>query len=425
MQIRTDATADVAAEAVELEELLTHGQVRSVYQPIVDMASGDVVAYEALARGPAGGLLEFPDTLFAAAAHADRTRELDWECQRAALCGALAAGLGRRIHLFVNVEPGSIPAQRPAWIVEAFDRAEPLLSVVFEVSERAVLAHPKELLDLVGRARIHGRGIALDDVGVNRESLSLMPLVDPDVIKLDIAVIQQSPTAETGRLLNAVSAQVERSGAVVLAEGVETEAHATFARSLGASLGQGWLYGHPEPVPNARPPGTGTLLAARTPEHLVPETPFDLVEHSGRTMVATKDLLLAISLDLEHHAVRSIGDEPVVLGAFQTASRFTAATRRRYERLAEACVFVGAVAVGLDDAPGCGVRGGTLATDDRLIDEWVVTVMTPHLAAALIARDLGGTGPEMDRRFEYAISHDRELVSLAARSLMHRIVATT
>lgn len=70
------------------------------------------------------------------------------------------------------------------------------------------------------------------------------------------------------------------------------------------------------------------------------------------------------------------------------------------------------------------MRGGTLAPDDRLAREWAVTVMTPHLEAALIARDLGDSGPENDRRFEYAITHSRGIVALAARSLPHRIVAT-
>ncbi len=251
-----------------------------------------------------------------------------------------------------------------------------------------------------------------------------MPLVDPDIIKLDISVIQGRPTAETGRLLNAVSAQTERSGAVVLAEGVETEAHEAFARSLGATLGQGWLYGHPAPLPAHRPESGRVELIADGPRERVPTTPFNLVEQSGRLLVANKRLLLAISYDLENHARRFASDGPVLLGAFQAAVHFTPSSRRRYEQLAESCLFVGAVGLGLGAVPGVGVRGGDFAPDDPLVNEWTVTVMTPHLSAALIARDLGDTGPDRERRFEYAITHDRDTVSLAARSLLLRIVAT-
>ncbi len=420
----SNATRANAKVVTDLDDIIRHELVCSVYQPIVELDSGDTVAFEALARGPAGSGLETPDALFGAAALAGRTRELDWECQRAALTGALYAELGRDTRLFVNVEPGALDNERPRSVAAAFARAEQTLGVVLEVSERAVLQRPKQLLDLVRRARANGWGIALDDVGVNPESLSLMPFIDPDVIKLDISVVQESPTAETGRLLNAVFAQSERSGAAILAEGIETEAHATLARSMGATLGQGWLYGRPGPVLARRPDrGTGVVVS-RAPTDAVPETPFDLVEYAGAPLVATKRLLLAISHDLENQALRSAGDGPVILGAFQTAPRFTSATRRRYERLAASCVFVGAIGFGLDATPAPGVRGGSFAPDDRLAGEWTVTVLTPHHASALIARDLGDDGPDADRRYEYAIAHDRVIVALAARSLLYRIIAT-
>jgi EAL domain-containing protein (putative c-di-GMP-specific phosphodiesterase class I) len=408
----------------ELNDVIRHERVRSLYQPIVEIESGEVVAYEALARGPAGSNLETPDALFGAAAASGRTRELDWECQRAALSGALHAELGRDTRLFVNVEPSALDEERPPAIAAAFARAEETLGVVLEVSERAVLKRPKELLDLVTRARAHGWGIALDDVGVNPESLSLMPFIDPDVIKLDISVVQEPPTPETGRLLNAVFAQSERSGAVILAEGIETEQHATLARALGATLGQGWRYGRPAPLLASNAIGGARIAVDRVPAIVVPDTPFDLVASSGRTRVATKELLIAISHDLENQALRSSGDGPVVLGAFQTAPRFTAATHARYAKLASACVFVGAVGIGLGVMPAPGVRGGSLSLADRLAGEWTVTVLTPHHASALIARDLGDGGPDRQRRFEYAITHDRALVALAARSLLYRIVAT-
>ena len=62
--------------------------------------------------------------------------------------------------------------------------------------------------------------------------------------------------------------------------------------------------------------------------------------------------------------------------------------------------------------------GARLGTDDPLRGEWNVIAVGPHQAAALVARDLGDTGAEPDRRFDFAVTHDRALVVEAARSLL-------
>ncbi len=63
--------------APTIGELVRHGGIHAVYQPIVDLKTGDVVAYEALARGPVGSGLESPDRLFGAARQAGLLAELD------------------------------------------------------------------------------------------------------------------------------------------------------------------------------------------------------------------------------------------------------------------------------------------------------------------------------------------------------------
>jgi DICT domain-containing protein len=71
--------------------------------------------------------------------------------------------------------------------------------------------------------------------------------------------------------------------------------------------------------------------------------------------------------------------------------------------------------------PVPGVRGATLHAGDRLRGEWTVAVVGTHFAGALVSRDLGDSGPDMQRRFDFTITHDRELVLTAARALLRRI----
>ena len=78
-------------------------------------------------------------------------------------------------------------------------------------------------------------------MGADTRSLALMPVLRPDVIKLDLRLVQEHPTPEIAAIAGAVGAQAERSGAVVLAEGIETAEQAHYARALGATLGQGYF----------------------------------------------------------------------------------------------------------------------------------------------------------------------------------------
>jgi DICT domain-containing protein len=75
--------------------------------------------------------------------------------------------------------------------------------------------------------------------------------------------------------------------------------------------------------------------------------------------------------------------------------------------------------------PAPGVRGASLAPGDPLRGEWAVIMVGPHFAAALVARDCGDDGPDVDRRFDVVITHDRDLVVRAAQPLLDRLLPAT
>jgi DICT domain-containing protein len=200
---------------------------------------------------------------------------------------------------------------------------------------------------------------------------------------------------------------------------------------MGATLGQGWLFGRPAPRPAepAAVPGASILPmrdVSRLASQSQPErgwagtTPYELVAAQRSTRVGPKRVLLDLSRHVEEHAL-AIPEHPVVVGAFQLAERFTPGTRRRYERLAAHCSLTAALGVGLDARSVEGVLGGPLRADDALSDEWSVVVVGPQSAIALVARDLHSGGADGDRLFDFAVTCDRELVVSAARSLLARI----
>lgn len=406
-----------------LPEVLAMGGLRTVFQPIVELAGSRVIGYEALTRGPSGSRLARPDALFAEARRLDLVGELDWACRAAAVESATQAGLGSPFSLFLNVEPDSLETDAPSAGAEhALAAAGGSLRVILEITERALTRRPAELLRQVDRARAHGWGIAIDDVGADPRSLALMPFLRPDVIKLDLSLVRDRPTRELAKIVNAVRAEAERSGALILAEGIETDADVERALALGASLGQGYLLGRPGPLPPNFAAGTEPLSTRH--QSPAPRTPFDLLGRRCPVRASRKPLLIEISKQLEAEAAE-IGDTAVVIAAFQHAEFFTPLTHERYDKLARRTAFVAALGTDLSSEPAPGVTGISLAADDPIVGEWTIAVVAPHFAACLSARDLGDTGPEASRRFEHTLTFDRALAIAAAESMLTRVEGAT
>jgi EAL domain-containing protein (putative c-di-GMP-specific phosphodiesterase class I) len=402
----------------DIHEIIDRRAVTTVFQPLVEIATGRLVGYEALSRGPAGTPHAAPDLMFADARAAGRDGELDWVCRATAYRTALEVGLGPGLTLFVNMEPRAWRTACPADLVPDVERARHRLRVVTEMTERAIAENPAALLSATRNCRAAGWGVALDDVGADPMSLALMPFVHPDVVKLDMQLLRRPDDPQTARVVAAVSAYAESSGAIVLAEGIETAEQLLTARTMGATVGQGWHYGRPAPLPAAPPPATHLPLLTADRTDPGRRTPFTVVGERRPVVQTTKAALMALSQHLE--ALAGEGPEPpMLLACFQEARHFTPATKRRYARIAKHSPLVAALGVGLDREPVLGVRGADLDAADSLRGEWNVIVVGPHQAAALVARDLGDTGPEPDRRFDFAVTHDRALVVEAARSLLN------
>jgi len=299
------------------------------------------------------------------------------------------------------------------------------LQLMLEITERALAVRPAHLLATVQRLRAAGWRIALDDVGADDLSLAFMPLLQPDVIKLDMALVQRRPGRKVAEIMNAVNSYAERTGSVILAEGIEDADHLVKARALGATLGQGWWFGRPAEGPVSGRPSSALRLPPRQPVP-VQVSPFQFLPESVTLRHTTKALLIEVSKHLEREA-RRLGGTCLVVSTFQHATNFTPSTARRYQDLAANIGFVAAIGAGLNVEPVPGVRGADLEPGDPVRMEWDIAVLAPHFAAVLIARDLAPAGDDggdedQDRFFEFALTYDRNVVEAAARTLMSRVL---
>jgi EAL domain-containing protein (putative c-di-GMP-specific phosphodiesterase class I) len=400
-------TLDAAARGVGLSPVL---------QPIVTLPDGAVVGFEALARWPSQGNPN-PLDVFAHASVTGQLEELDLRCVHAAIETASASQLPAGTLLAINCEPQSTYVGCAD--DEVLERGRDQLSLMFELTERSLLNRPRALLAKVAALRHDGFSIALDDVGAHPDSLALLDVLSPDVIKLDLPLVQSQPRREQARTLAAVLAHRERAGGVILAEGIENDDHLEQALALGADLGQGYKYCQPGPVTQV--PGW-TLPAKMTAPQLVSGSLLDLVSKDAPVRTTRKKTLLALSEHIEDQA-SDTADPPMILATLQHARRFTGAVRQRYLELARFSPLVAVFGQHLPATLGSGIRGVGLTRDDPLCREWVVLALGAQIAVALIARERWEQRPSEDaRRFDFTITYNRALVTAAAHNLLSRML---
>ena len=390
------------------------------FQPIVSLPDETVVGYEALARWSPN--YPDPQEVFARAKVTDSVDEIDRMCITCAIASALERELGHDVLLSINCEPTSATVRRSEDAVLA--RGHDELQLMFELTERSLLDHPHLLLQKVADLRGDGFAVALDDVGAQPDSLALLDVISPDVVKLDLGLIQSRPDYDQARTLSAVLAHHERTGAVILAEGIETDEHLEQALALGASLGQGYKFGRPGQI-DQHPATTKWVPPVKKPHS--PSTsgsPFDIVRDHCPTRRATKATLTAFSRQIEIQAQHAT-DPPILLTALQHARYFSGRAQREYCELATRSPLVAVFGQQLPADLGPGVRGVALHAGDILRTEWVVLTLGPHTATALIAREHHDQGKlpssDQDRRFDFLITYDRSLVTAAARNLLDRM----
>lgn len=286
---------------------------------------------------------------------------------------------------------------------------------------------PTPVLGLIDRARAEGDLIALSGVGSHPRALGLLPLIEPDVIVVGAGGLSNGADGDPIALAQALAAVVERSNAVVVADGIDTDRDCEHALALGIRHGSGRkfesLHRTPDPMRRTRP---RPLLAGPTWQvdpAPVGSTPFSLISPGRERIRSVKGLLVEMSTQLEEQA-RSAGSEVVAVGTFQRLHHFPSSTERRWSDLARTISFTAAYGEQFSPASDLGIHRYRLHPHDPLIDEWNVIVIGARFACALSALDLHTGGPDDKREFDYVVTYDRSTIVRAARSVLCRPVAS-
>jgi EAL domain-containing protein (putative c-di-GMP-specific phosphodiesterase class I) len=249
------------------------------FQPICSVKTRSVLGVEALARGiDASGALISPACLFDEAARQGVAGRCEMVCRQNALAAysSLASG-SKPLLLFVNLnlvasdgedDAGNLLETAQRWSVSPRNVVVEVLESRFDDTQR--------LGAILGRFRERGFLVALDDVGAGHSNLDRVPLIHPDVLKVDRDLVRQldSNYYKQG-VFKALADMGRRIGALVVAEGVETEPEAMMALELGADLLQGFYLSRPQPpdlpfLSHAETAVEG--LAERFKKHMVGKT---------------------------------------------------------------------------------------------------------------------------------------------------------
>lgn len=222
-----------------IAEVLADGAFRPVFQPIVELATGEVVGHEALTRF-SNGLP--PDRMFADAWAVGLGPDLEIATLTSAVAAAHRLPPGTWLDLNISPRlPGNAPRLRA--VLRAADRP-----VVLEITEHDIVEDYVELLRAV-RSLGHDIRLAVDDAGAGVANFGHILDLGPDFLKLDSSLVRRV-NAHLGRQALIVGMRYfsRTSGCRLVAEGIETEEEAQTLVRLGVEFGQGYWYGRPAPV---------------------------------------------------------------------------------------------------------------------------------------------------------------------------------
>ncbi|MEO8735018.1 MAG: EAL domain-containing protein [Edaphobacter sp.] len=237
----------VLAYADEFRTALDADEISPYFQPLVELRTGLLIGFEALARWrhPTHGLIP-PDVFIPVA-------------EKSGLLSALTRNLLRRAFTVIAPMPENFSLSFNISAIQFHDCSLPeqihsaaqqagfsLNRLILEITESALIDNIDQAHSIAQELKSLNVRLALDDFGTGYSSLRHLQSLPFDELKIDASFIRaMSDTRESRKIVAAVVGLGHSLGLTTVAEGIETDAQADMLLRLGCDLGQGWLYGPP------------------------------------------------------------------------------------------------------------------------------------------------------------------------------------
>ncbi|NUU00321.1 GGDEF domain-containing protein [Herbaspirillum robiniae] len=252
-----------------LHEIIAQRKLTALFQPIVRMRNGEILGYEGLIRGPSNTPLHSPLALFKVARAHNLSVQMEYLCRHIVL--TRFAQLGLPGNLFLNVTPGAL-MQPEAIQGETLRYLENLgvnpQRIIIELTENEPTYDYALLRNAAMHYRDMGFQIAIDDLGEGFSSLRLWSELQPEYVKIDMHFVQGiNHDPMKLQFVRSIQEIAEKSGSIVIAEGIESQAELLTIRDLGIACGQGYHICRPQSEPPALIPEdvTKTLRRDKVP----------------------------------------------------------------------------------------------------------------------------------------------------------------
>jgi len=233
---------------MELRKVIDERDLKTLYQPILVLATRKPIGYEALTRGPAGSFLENAINLFTFATEENMFSELDRICMTLAVKRA-GFMTGDSI-LFLNTDPIVLDNEYFRNFDFLKDSNIKPSQICIEITERTCIRNfSKTAVDLA-YFKSKGVKVAIDDVGEGYASLKSVAELMPEFIKAEMSLVRDIDKDNVKlTLVQVISELAKKINSHVIAEGIETEEEYQTLLSLGVEYGQGYLFARPVEKP--------------------------------------------------------------------------------------------------------------------------------------------------------------------------------
>ncbi|MEI7430860.1 MAG: GGDEF domain-containing protein [Betaproteobacteria bacterium] len=253
---RNATVSKTQTEEIELlEDIIENRRLTAVFQPIIDFRTHSYTGFEGLIRGPENTPLHSPKQLFEMAEKHGMRRKLEQACRETVFRAFAKLQLPGK--LFINSSPDCLNDE-----LFLNGGTSDLLHqigispgrVVIELTENQRISDCPDIHLSLAHYRNLGYKIAIDDLGEGFANLRMWSEIQPDYVKIDRHFIDG--IAEDNlkhHFVKAMQNLAESCSAIIIAEGIESEADCLAVRDLGIAMGQGYLIAMPAVEPNTLP----------------------------------------------------------------------------------------------------------------------------------------------------------------------------